>query len=228
MVSSDIMRASQLAIGYNAIPLSYEEALITMPLTEVIIGAIRSKVVVLTKKDLLKSNALNPQLFIDLGMPRNFDPDINSIGQPKIYHLDTLKKTASRSLRKREKEVVLAKSIIEEETVYYQQWLRFRKYVPLIQELKDKLAGVKEGALKNMLETTPHLCKEQQEYIEDALNTTVKKILSKTIVFYRAENDADFSMDTSKKHSNQTIETANQNSRSNTVLVHETLEAVNI
>lgn len=199
IVSDDIVRASKLAISYNAIPLTYEEALITIPLTEVVIGATRTKKYILTKTVMVQHNAQNPELIIDLGMPRNFDPDINSISHINLYDLDALKQTASNAIEKRKKEIVLASAIIEDEVTKYQQWLMFRNYVPLIQKLKTGLEYVKKEMLKNVLKKTPNLSEENKLSMKSLANTVVKKILSQTIASIRKMNDSRLSDDVVKK-----------------------------
>lgn len=192
IVSNDLDRANRLAQSYQAIPVSYIGSKKLLVTTEVLIGATRTKSYILNKKKLESSNGPTPGLMVDLGMPRNFNPDINSSKGIKLHDLDDLKHSASEAIEKRKDEIVLAESIIVEEVSKFMKWFGFRDYVPLIKKLKDQLADAENETLKGVFEESKSLTKNQKEAIEGAMNRAIKKILSRTITFYREANNSQF------------------------------------
>ncbi|MFY0653155.1 MAG: glutamyl-tRNA reductase [Cyclobacteriaceae bacterium] len=192
IVSQELERATTLAKSYHAIPVSYEEANETLDNAEVLIGATRTSSFIFSKSDMLTRKSANPALMVDLGMPRNFDPDISSIDRIKLYDLDDLKHTASEAIEKRKDEIILANEIVKEEVASYMEWYGFRDYVPLIKELRSNLEKTENETLKIVMEKSHDLNSDQKLVIEENINRAVKKILSRTINFYKEANNAQF------------------------------------
>ena len=79
-----------------------------------------------------------PLLIVDLSIPRNVDPALNSNELVTLVHLDELSRITDATLIERQKYIPQAEAIINEVKEDYLEWVRLRKYAPLLQGLKEK------------------------------------------------------------------------------------------
>ena len=79
-----------------------------------------------------------PLLIVDLSIPRNVDPTLNSNELVTLVHLDELSRITDDTLIERQKYIPQAEAIINEVKEDYLEWVRLRKYAPLLQGLKEK------------------------------------------------------------------------------------------
>lgn len=203
IVSRNIARASSLAKKYNAQSLSPKEAMHVSPSTTILIGVTDADQYILTKADVVKWKNPSIQMIIDLGMPRNFDPEIVSNNNIELYDLDAFKQESSKAIENRIKEIAEVRSIIQEEITKFQQWFRFRKYVPIIKKLKNHLLDLKKESIKKALDKAPDLNKHHWAALEVEINGDIKKTLTETINFYRELNDLKFSRNRARTFSNR-------------------------
>ena len=98
-----------------------------------------------------------PLLILDLSIPRNVDPSLAENPLVRLVPLDELSKITDATLNERKKYIPQAEAIIEEVKDEYMEWLRLRKYAPLLSALKEK------WQLNNLSETSnPH----QQNFLK--------------------------------------------------------------
>ena len=57
----------------------------------------------------------NPLFLIDLAVPRDIDPAIETIDDVYLYDIDALQSTASRARKRREKQIAICEQVIEQE-----------------------------------------------------------------------------------------------------------------
>ena len=74
-----------------------------------------------------------PASFIDMSVPRNFDPRINDIDNVYLYDIDDLGGLASENLDERAREAEKAEAIVEEEIDTFWRWLASLEAVPTIE-----------------------------------------------------------------------------------------------
>ncbi|MCK4993685.1 MAG: glutamyl-tRNA reductase [Candidatus Omnitrophica bacterium] len=109
-------RAQQLAKKFKGQAISFDEFPQAMLKADIIISSVNSPHTLLSKdmmdKIMLGRNG-RPVFIIDLGLPRNIAPDVNTLDNVYVYNLDDLKKVKDANLEDRLKEAQKIESIID-------------------------------------------------------------------------------------------------------------------
>ena len=84
----------------------------------------------------LQERRQRPMLFLDLGVPRDLDPRIASLGGAYLYNVDDIGRLVSRNMDQRRLALAEAETIITEETERYMSWLQGLRAHSLIAELR--------------------------------------------------------------------------------------------
>jgi glutamyl-tRNA reductase len=89
----------------------------------------------------------HPLLIVDLGIPRNVDAAVASLGNVFLYDLDDLEATADRGRLQRASAAEAAREIARQEAEHYLRWLAVLPHVPTLRELRERLERVATGEL---------------------------------------------------------------------------------
>ena len=80
-----------------------------------------------------------PLLILDLSMPRNVDPEIETLNYVKLIHLDELSQITNTSIKERKKHLPKAEEILYNIENEFVDWLEHRKFAPTLKAIKEKL-----------------------------------------------------------------------------------------
>lgn len=126
------------------------------------------------------------QLLIDLAVPRDIDPQLESLDGVNLYKLDELEDVIDEGLEERERALQDVAGIIEEECSDYRCWKERREAAPVIADLKKKGEEIREAEMKRAInrleESRGSLTPEQKEIIEELSRQIAKKILHDPVV----------------------------------------------
>jgi glutamyl-tRNA reductase len=89
-----------------------------------------------------------PLLMIDLGIPRNVDPDVNVLDDVYLYDLDDLDEVAQRGQAQRSAAIVPAEAIVEAECERFERWHSGVGAVPVIKALRERAEALLEAELR--------------------------------------------------------------------------------
>jgi len=104
-------------------------------------------------EEVLRERHRRPLFFIDLGVPRNFDPRLNELDNVFLYDIDDLKKVIGDNKDEREREAVKAEAIVAEEVEAFWTWLSSVDATPLIVALREKAEAIRKRELERTLAT---------------------------------------------------------------------------
>ena len=184
-------RAVQIAEEFHASPIRFEDYLRYLKLAEVVIGSTESPHFLLRADmvaEVLKERKQRAMFFIDLGVPRNFDPAINEIDNAYLYHIDDLDAVSRKNLKGREGETVKAEEIVDEEVSGFLRWLDSLDHVPTIVALKERFEDIRQKELLKSLSTTlKGLSDRERQAIEDMTSAMMNKILHSPLVRIRSQ-----------------------------------------
>jgi glutamyl-tRNA reductase len=111
---------------------------------------------------------------IDLGVPRDIDPEIDRLSGAIVYHIDDLQGIAKEQLAKREREIPKAERIVAEETARFISWSDSLRAQRTIEDLRAKFNELKESTLNKWKGS---LNPKEFKLAERITNDLVNKIL---------------------------------------------------
>ena len=116
--------ATQLAERHSIETRDFNTILKELHTFDIIISAITLKTHFIQKEHL---STQKNQLLIDLGLPRNINPELDTHSNVKLINVDGLKQIAEKNIVKRKKEVEHAQAIIDEDIHNFNQWLSYKQ-----------------------------------------------------------------------------------------------------
>ena len=106
----------------------------------------------------LKARKYRLSLILDIAVPRDFDPKINTLETANLYSVDDLQAQADANLKGRLRAVEAASAIIVEETASCAEAIRHRRHAgAILRQLGDYSDAVRLRELDRLYAALPHL-----------------------------------------------------------------------
>jgi glutamyl-tRNA reductase len=116
-------------------------------------------------------------LVIDLGVPRNVDPVVGTLGSVTLLDMDTLSASVSRALGVRQEESIAARAIIADEVGRFRTASRQRGAAPVIAALRARLESLREAELERHRAQLADLSEAEWEQVDAATRGALAKLL---------------------------------------------------
>lgn len=132
-------------LGGQAIPFGDVPGV--LPRVNVVIGSTGAPDFVLTKshvKNALSQRSAAPLFFIDIAVPRDFDPGINDLSNVFLHDIDSLQNIVTKNLSKRQKEIPQAGRILAEEIDHFLDWQNSLRLKPTIIALRQHFEEIRK------------------------------------------------------------------------------------
>ena len=126
------------------------------------------------------------QFFIDLAVPRDVEPRIETLDGEFLYNIDDLSKVVSDTLSTRTREAASAEAIIGREAEGYDRWADAEQATPTIVQLRGRLtAALEEECSRSMRGRLKHLPESDRAAILKMLESAVNRILHQPTIRLR-------------------------------------------
>lgn len=184
--------AVTLAEKFNGKAVKFEEREDALVHVDIIISSTGATDYVLTYDQVrpaMKKRHHRTLFFIDIAVPRDIDPKINSISNAYVYDIDDLKNIVESNIEQRGKETVRAGRLIDEAVLKFRKWLESLAVVPTIKALNDKMTSIVEMECKKTLAGMKHLTKEDIEAIQRMTQAIASRTIHDPIRFLRNTGD---------------------------------------
>jgi glutamyl-tRNA reductase len=175
-------RFGAAAHGLDALPRLLASA-------DVVLSCIASDAPVLDQRafeEALRTRRGKPIFVIDIGVPRNVDPEVNRLDGVYLYDIDDLGAVAEQNAEERRRETLLGEAITLEEQQRFDGWLAALQAVPTIQRLRARAEAIRAGELERSLGRLG-LDESQRQGIEALTRAIVNKLLHAPLSRLRAE-----------------------------------------
>lgn len=173
-------RARVLAESLGGHPRSLEELETLLVQAEVIVtstGAPNHIITTAMVKRALKARKYRPIFFIDIAVPRNIEPGINSLDNVYLYDIDDLSVIANENLAGRKREAEAAEELVAGEAVRFLKDLASNTVAPTLQALRRKADELKAIELERALRKLGDLDEKQRKTVEMLADGVVNKLL---------------------------------------------------
>ncbi|MFQ5477049.1 MAG: glutamyl-tRNA reductase [Candidatus Binatia bacterium] len=171
--------AVDLARELGGTPLPLDRMDNYLPLADLVIGAAGGGQLLGADRvrAIMKERQYRAVFFIDLAVPRNFDPAINDIDGAYLYDVDDLEAVVEDNLDERQREAVRAEAIVEEEVDNFWRWLETLNVVPTIVDLRERAESIRQYEVSRTLQRLETLDVDERERVEQMSRAIVNKIL---------------------------------------------------
>ncbi|MBU0487284.1 MAG: glutamyl-tRNA reductase [Bacteroidetes bacterium] len=116
-------------------------------------------------------------VFIDLSIPRNVDPAINSLDNAMVYSIDDLHRMVDVNKAKRCSELGKAEEIIDSVSQEYYEWYAKQFIIPAMQEIKKELKVVRDITIASYKSAIEMMEWKQQEMVGEMLDAYSDKLI---------------------------------------------------
>ncbi len=180
IINRTLEKAQQLAERKGGIAVPWSELESELKSADLTVSAAGGSEAIVQReqfKVIHQKRSRRPLFILDLGVPRNFDPQIGNFPEVYLYSIDDLEKTCQRNRATRQKQLPKAYAIVEQETEKFIQDFTHRQSTPILTKLHDNWESIMESELKRLFNKRPHLTEEDQQAIEQSFERLLNKLL---------------------------------------------------
>ena len=186
IASRNKIRAKSLSEKYGGIPISFNEVDELIPEVDCLISATNVNKQIINRSALERLGEFKfPKVIIDLGMPRNVDPDIAKIKGIYLFNISNLDQSIYKSIQLRKQSVGEAEEIVKKEVKSFRKW--HRKYIEsdISKSLIEHFNIVKE----EVLAVNSHKMSEKEfKQVEKITSLLVKRLLHQPLSFLKNDD----------------------------------------
>lgn len=172
-------RAVEVARIFQGWILDYQSFRQSLPLADIVIASSGAAEHVLTQEDVhqaLRARRNKPMFLIDIAVPRNIDPAVNSLDGAFLYDIDDLQSVVEKNLASRQSAAQRAEEIVNEEVARLEERLKVRETAPAIVNLQTNFERIRAGEVERFRGKLGRMTPEQEEAIDALTRGIVNKI----------------------------------------------------
>ncbi|WP_420209176.1 glutamyl-tRNA reductase [Candidatus Electronema sp. JC] len=192
VVNRTLERAVNLAARFKGHAAGLDELVEQLAETDILISSTGAAGLVLHKQDvasIMPRRRNRPLFLIDIAVPRDLDPEINTLDNVYLYDIDDLNSVVEMNKEQRDKEAVKAHRIVEEETLKFMRWLDGMEVTPTIVELQAAAESICRAELDKTLPRLGTLGDKERQAVERLASAVAAKLLHRSFQYLRAEHD---------------------------------------
>lgn len=181
-------KAVEIAEQVKGRAIPFEELPLRLGDADIVISSTGSTEFIIRKEDVQKAMTARknrPIFFIDIAVPRDIDPQVNSIDNTFVYDIDDLKNFAEKNRKERQKEAEKAEEIVMVEAQSFWQKLKTHDIHPTIREIQAKIEDLRRTEIERSMKKLGPLTDEQKQALEQLTASLTSKILQSSFAELR-------------------------------------------
>lgn len=186
VLNRSIEKAEELASRFNGRAANLHALESELKEADIVISSTSSPDYVI-KKDMIdtvnKTRGGSPLILIDIAMPRDIDPEIDTGGNVYMYNVDDLQGLVDSNLASREQEARKIKAMIDGTTAEFEDWLRVQGVVPVIQAMRTKSLKIHDETLDSLERKLPDMTERDRTVISKHMKSIINQMLRDPIIF---------------------------------------------
>ncbi len=154
VANRSLERAQKLAEEINGEAINLQHIGDHLYRADIVISSTASPLPVLGKGTVeraLKKRKHEPIFMVDLAVPRDIEPEVNSLDDVYLYTVDDLQEVIDENLQNRQQAAEQAREIIDEKIEHFIDWQRSLLSVDVISELRTTALDFSDDVLKKSL-----------------------------------------------------------------------------
>ncbi|MGA2114257.1 MAG: glutamyl-tRNA reductase [Bryobacteraceae bacterium] len=172
-------RAIEMANLFQGTPVEYTRFVSMLPEMDIVIASSGAPHYIVTKEEMQRVIAARrnrPMFLIDIAVPRNIDPAINSIDNVFLYDIDDLEEVVHANLRERMKEAERAEALVADEVERMMARLKVAEVAPTIVSLQEQLEQIRTGEIEKVRRKFGPFTEQQEQALELLTRGIINKI----------------------------------------------------
>ncbi len=173
-------RAVELAEHLGGSAMHWEEAMETgLQEADIVLSSTSAPHPVLHRANLqpvLRKRRGRPLFLFDIALPRDIDPDVNTLENVFLYNLDDLQQVVHADTQRRMAEIDRAEAIVGIETEEYLAWYRVQEVNPVIAQLRTHLNALRDEYLQIFEPRLTGLSPKERESVEALLSALIDQV----------------------------------------------------
>ena len=185
VVSRTFERAVGLAKTLNGCALAFDELEKEMYRADIVITSTGAPRFIIQKEmieKVIEERRYNPIFFIDIAVPRDIAPEVNSLDNVYLYDIDDLQAVVAANLKERKKEAENALEIINSEVMKFTDWMGTLDAIPTIVEIRNRAERIRIAEVNKVVKKMGHLSEEDIVNIEYLTTSIINKILHRPTI----------------------------------------------
>lgn len=186
VLNRSLEKAEELASRFNGRAQNLHALESELKEADIVISSTSSPDYVI-KKDMIdtvnKTRGGSPLILIDIAMPRDIDPEIDSSGNVYMYNVDDLQGLVDSNLASREQEAEKIKAMIDGTTAEFEDWLAVQGVVPVIQAMRTKSLKIHDETLDSLERKLPDMTERDRTVISKHMKSIINQMLRDPIIF---------------------------------------------
>jgi glutamyl-tRNA reductase len=153
-------RGCKIAADIRGTTVRFEDIKKELAAVDILICSTNAGSYVLSKgtmAQIMKERRFRPVFIIDISVPRNIDPETNSIDNVYLYNIDDLYRVVGSNMNSRKLEAAAAEEIVANGVESFGCWLSSLESVPVVIALRQKAEEIKNDELAKFRRRFPGL-----------------------------------------------------------------------
>lgn len=186
VINRSIEKAEKLSQKFNGRADSLANLEEELKTADIVISSTSSTDFVINK-DMMdrvnESRNASPLILIDIAMPRDIDPAIESCDNVYMYNVDDLQGLVDSNLEAREQEAEKIKAMIDSSTAEFEDWLQVQGVVPVIQAMRSKALQIHSDTFESLERKLPEMSERERTVVSKHMKSIINQMLRDPIIF---------------------------------------------
>lgn len=172
-------RAEEMAALFGGVIIDYAAFTDYLPHVDIVITSSGAPHYILNREQMarvIRARRNRPVFIIDIAVPRNVEPAVNTLDNVFLYDIDDLQRVVETNRVQRRSAAEQAERIIDEEVARLEDRMREREVAPTITDLKAQLEQWRLGEIARVRGKLGPLTPQQEEAIEILTQGLVNKV----------------------------------------------------
>lgn len=194
VVNRNPERAQALAEACGGVARPLESLATELAEADVVISSTAKDGFVITHElmqGVCKMRRWRPLFVIDIAVPRDVDPRVDSLRNVFVYDMDDLEKVSRENLTARERAIGDAERIIQLELAEFDKWRRSQQLTPTIVGLRQQVRATLRSELEKVLPKLENGSAADKKALERMCETMTNQLLHRPLTELKQDADGD-------------------------------------